>query len=177
MPIVLFLLLGSKGIVKAQQDGSIAPSPYGKIVREIRIVGLRITDESIVRSQLASHVGNPYTRETKKLDYRWLDRLDVFASIRESTSVVGNEVILTIHLQEFPPVVPFPTLNITEENGASGGMGARLPSLMHRAIALSGSAKFGGLTEIGMSLQAPLAAAAERMVPREVQLPGSGERK
>jgi outer membrane protein assembly factor BamA len=160
--MALFAIIGNEGIVKAQRDGPHAPDPYGKIVREIRIVGLRITNESIVRTQLASRVGNAYTRKTEKLDYRWLDRLDIFASIRASTSVVGNEVVLTLHLQEFPPVFPFPTLNITEENGASGGMGAKLPNLMHRAIALSGSTKFGGLTEIGVSLQAPW-----RLRPRE----------
>lgn len=153
--IGLFALIGNNSILKAQQKESVVPGPYGKTVREIRIAGLHVTDESVVRAQLTSRIGHVYTRETEMQDYRWLDRLNIFASIRTMTSIVENEVVLTIDVQEFPPVVPFPTLNITEENGASGGLGARLPNMMRRTVVLSGSTKFGGLTEIGIGLQAP----------------------
>ncbi|MBN2241683.1 MAG: BamA/TamA family outer membrane protein [Acidobacteria bacterium] len=152
---LLPVLLAGSGTVNAQQDKSAAGDPYGKIVREIKIAGLRLTGESIVRNQLASQAGKAYTRETEKLDYRWLDRLGVFASIRTAACVIENEVVLTIEVREFPPVIPYPTLNITDENGASGGLGTRATNLMGRAVALSGSSKFGGLTEIHTGLHAP----------------------
>jgi outer membrane protein assembly factor BamA len=131
------------------------PSPYGKIVREIRIQGLRVTRESVVRDQLASRIGHVYTEETERNDYRWLYRLKVFSSIHESAAVIGEEVVLSIDVHELPVFLPFPTLNITRENHVSGGLGGRIQSLMHNAVALSGSAKFGGLTEADISVQAP----------------------
>ena len=139
----------------AQPDQSTGSSPYGKIVREIRIRGLRHTEESVVRNQLVSCVGHRYTEETEREDHRWLSRLKVFTSSSVETEVVGDEVILTIVVQELPGVIPYPILYITEANGASGGLAVRLPSFMHRAILLSSSAKFGGLTEADISLQAP----------------------
>jgi len=137
----------------AQPEGAV--SPFGKIIREIRILGLHRLEESFVRSQLSSTEGSVYTEEIEEKDYRWLDRLNAFASIQTSPAVVAGRVILTIEVKEFPSIVPFPTLNITSENGASGGLGASLPGLTRRAAALSGSATFGGLTEADISVQAP----------------------
>jgi outer membrane protein assembly factor BamA len=150
---LIFLLLcwGSAGNSNALAQ----PSPYGRTIREIRIQGLRITHESVVRDQLASRVGHVYTEETERNDYRWLDRLKVFSSISESAAVTGDEVVLAIEVREFPVFLPYPTLNITRENHVSGGLGGRMPSLMRSAVALTGSAKFGGLTEADVSLRAP----------------------
>jgi len=153
--LVFLVILGTEIRVMAQYDDPTDELPYGRIGREIRSKGLRNTAESLVRSQLVSRVGSMYTEETEKQDYRWLERLKIFASIQAEAEVIRNEVILTIDVQELPTVVPFPTLNITNENGVSGGLGARVSSLMHRGIALSGSTKFGGLTEADISLRAP----------------------
>ncbi len=116
---------------------------------------MRATEESVVRDQLVSRAGILYTEETEKQDYRWLERLKIFTSTKISASVVEDEVVLTIAVQELPTVIPYPTLNITHANGVSGGLGARLPNLMNRGSALSGSAKFGGLTEAHIALQSP----------------------
>jgi outer membrane protein assembly factor BamA len=152
---LLFLLSGTPRAPAAQPGESAGPSSYGKIVREIRIRGLSITKESLVRNQLASQVGCVYTKETEKEDYRWLERLGVFSSIRIDASVVQDEVILTIEVLELPRFLPFPTLNVSSENDASGGFGGRMVNLMHHAVALSGSAKFGGLTEADFLVRAP----------------------
>jgi outer membrane protein assembly factor BamA len=152
---VLLVLPGCEAVLKATQEDMPVPSPYGKIVREIHILGLHNTADSIVRNQMVSHEGRIYTEENEKQDHRWLERLKVFNSIESEALVVGDEVVLTIRVQELPEIAPFPTLNVTSSNGASGGLGATIPSLMHRAVALTGSAKFGGLTEADISIKAP----------------------
>ena len=79
--LLLFLLPGFATSVMAQSAGPSGPSPYGRLIREIRIEGLRITQESIVRDQLTSQVGQVYTEQTAQEDHRWLDRLGIFSSI------------------------------------------------------------------------------------------------
>ena len=153
--LILLLLLGTAGSVIAQADGTADPSPYGKIVREIRIQGLRNTKESVVRKQLASQVGRLYTEETASDDRRYLDKINVFSSIQIDPSVVQGEVVLTVSVQELWPILAYPSANITSENGFSYGFGATMPSLLGRAISFSGSARFGGLTETNLSMQAP----------------------
>jgi outer membrane protein assembly factor BamA len=152
----LFSLLFAAALnLRAQSNELPNLNPYGKTIREIRIQGLRYTQESVVRDQLTSQVGHTYTGKTEREDYRWLERLKVFSSIQESAAVIGDEVIITVAVREMPYFVPYPSLNITRENGASGGLGGRISSLMHRAIALSGSTRLGGITEADVSLQAP----------------------
>ena len=54
------LLTAMNAFVRAQSG----ESPYGRIVSEIRIEGLHNTREELIREQLASRVGSPYTEET-----------------------------------------------------------------------------------------------------------------
>jgi outer membrane protein assembly factor BamA len=153
--LLLLILLGCAVCLRAQSSESAASSPYGKTIREINIRGVRTVRETTVRSQLASKVGQTYTEKTASEDLRWLERLNVFSSVHESTALVEGKVILTIDVQEWPFLLPFPTLNITRENGASGGLGGTAPKLMHGAISLSGSFKVGGLTEADIGIRSP----------------------
>ena len=139
----------------AQSEGSPANSPYGLIVSEIRIVGLHHTREEIVRGQLASEVGQPYTEANAMEDRRWLDQLGVFSSIRFTPDVVDNKVLLIVEFQEIPRILPYPSINVTGENGLSAGFGLKAPSFLRRAIPLSLSGQFGPLTKAGLECQSP----------------------
>ena len=46
-------------------------------------------------------------------------------------------------------------MNYIDENGFSFGFGAKIPSLLRRAIAFSGSVRFGGMTETEVMVQTP----------------------
>ncbi len=153
--LLIFLLLVVPAYPKVEPDEPQNASPYGLVVHEIRIVGLRITQEELVRGQMVSQVGNPYTEATAQGDYQWLDRLGVFSSIKITPTVVQNEVLLTVEVQELPRILPYPSFNVTAENGISAGFGAKLPSFLHRAIAVSASARFGPLTETELLFQSP----------------------
>jgi outer membrane protein assembly factor BamA len=128
---------------------------YGRTIREIRIEGLRTILEDIVRSQLTSQVGLPYTEETAREDLKWLDRLKVFSSINMNASPIGDGVVLTLDVQEMMRFLPYPSINVTGENGLSAGIGVKVPSLFKRGIALSGAARFGPLTELGVQMESP----------------------
>ena len=153
--LVLCLLPSHATSLMAQSTGPSGPNPYGRLIREIRIEGLRITRESAARDQLASQVGHLYTEETAQDDLRWLDRLGVFSSIQAKPVVIQDEVILTIEVQELPRILPYPSANISDESGFSIGIGARIPSLLQRAIAFSGSTRFGGGSETEVSTHTP----------------------
>ncbi len=154
-PVFLVLMLTIPVCFAAAPDESGQGSPYNLVVREIRIEGLRVTNEEIVRGQLVSQVGCPYTQAGASDDYRWLDGLGIFSSIKITPIVLMNEVVLQIEVQETPRILPYPSFNITEENGVSAGLGMKVPSFLRRAIALSASARFGPLTEAEVLLESP----------------------
>jgi outer membrane protein insertion porin family len=153
--LVLFFQCCSAIALPAQSGDVADTSLYGRVIREIQIIGLRQTKEQIIRDQLASQPGSRYTEETAIDDRRWLDRLGVFSSIKITASPVEEQVALTIEVQELMRILPYPSINVTGENGVSAGFGAKVPSLLHRGIAFSSSARFGPLTEAEVVLQSP----------------------
>ena len=108
-----------------------------------------------MRDQLTFQVGQVYTEQTAQEDHWWLDRLGIFSSIQPIPTVIQDEVVLTIKVQELPRILPYPSMNYTDENGFSFGFGAKIPSLLRRAIAFSGSVRFGGMTETEVMVQTP----------------------
>jgi outer membrane protein assembly factor BamA len=155
LPLLLGILLIRPICLADDSDIQQHSSLYGRIVREIRIEGLRTIREDIVRSQLVSRVGQPYTKETAKEDLEWLDRLKVFSSIGMSARPADDEVVLTLNVQEMLRFFPYPSINVTGENGLSAGVGLKSPSLFKRGIALSAAARFGPLTEVGVQMESP----------------------
>jgi outer membrane protein insertion porin family len=155
---LLFLALclcGSRLELKAQSAGSADVSPFGLKIREVRIQGLHNVREQIVRDQLASREGQLYTEKTAANDVRGLDRLGCFSSSRITPTLTGSEVTLNVEVQELIRILPYPSINVTGENGVSAGLGVKVPSLLGRAIALSGAARFGPLTEFELIMQSP----------------------
>ncbi len=153
--LVFFFHCGSTMALPAQSGVVPDVSLYGRVIREIRIVGLKQTKEQVVRDQLASQSGSKYTEEAANDDYRWLDRLGVFSSIKIAAAPVEDQVVLTVEVEELMRILPYPSINVTGENGVSAGFGAKVPSLLHRGIAFSASARFGPLTEADVVLQSP----------------------
>ena len=149
---LLFIILSQPLCLADESSSQEDDSLYGRIIREIRIEGLSNVREDIVRDQLASQVGIPYTKELEQEDRQGLDRLGVFSSIKMVAAPVSDGLVLTLKVQEMLRFLPYPSINVTDENGISAGGGVKIPSLFRRAIAFSASARFGPLTEVEVLL-------------------------
>ena len=116
---------------------------YGKDLKDIRIKGLRYTQEEIILRELASKVGQPYTETNAQKDFAKLDKLDIFSSIEIQPFEKGNDVVLEIRVKELFPYLPFFSYEVTDENGFADGPGFQSVNLLGRDRFLFGAARFG----------------------------------
>lgn len=127
----------------------------GKTIQAINILGLENTKETLVRQQLASEVGQPYSSERVEIDREKLDRLAVFSEIGMLPEAAGDDVILNIQLSETSRFIPFPAFSFVEENGVSLGAGVKATSLFGRAVSASLDVRVGGQQEVEFLLDSP----------------------
>ena len=126
--------------LSAQQDPE---SPYGRIIKEIRIEGLKHTKKYIVTRELLSKAGEPLLKENLAKEYKNLNLLDIFSSINSQLSIEADGVILIYSFAETPSFIPSPGISITEENGFSGGGSLISTNLLGRDIFMSARVLFG----------------------------------
>ncbi len=125
------------------------------MIDEIRILGLETTREWVVRRELASRPGQPFSRENIARDYRNLDRLGIFSDISIYPSSDGDLLVLFVVVKEIFPYLPVVSLSIDDENGFSAGGGLKSVNLLGRAIFFSGGARFGGAFTTEVVLKDP----------------------
>ena len=148
------------GIPTAAGQDAVTPSNpqeqlYGKTVKEIRISNLRYTKREIIIRELASQVGEPYLKNSAEEDTKRLDRLGIFSDVKIEPIEEGDGVILEIEVKETFPYIPTLSMEVSDENGLSIGPGFKSINLRGRAISFSASARFGGATTLGASLENP----------------------
>jgi len=76
----------------------------GRVIRELRIVGLKAIDESYVRNQMRTAAGQVFNLEQLQRDIGRLLRTGRFLDIRPETVLVDGRVDLTLHVIEKPEV-------------------------------------------------------------------------
>jgi len=128
---------------------------YGKPLKEIRFHGVRFTKLHVLTRELASQVGEPYLQENAERDFALLDKLDLFSSLEIKPVLEDEGVILDISVREIFPYLPFFSYEVTDENGFAAGPGLQSVSMFGRDIFLTGTARFGGATNIGLFLENP----------------------
>jgi outer membrane protein assembly factor BamA len=128
---------------------------FGKVVKEIRIEGLRRTKRAIVVRELASRVGEPYLEKNARKDPERLDRLRVFSESNIEVLEEPDGVILVITVRETYPYLPTLSIDVSAETGASLGPGFRSVNMFGSGISLAGSARFGGATDVSAFLENP----------------------
>ena len=153
--VVLLLALSGCGPLKRQSIPSpfSVSAPYGELVREVRIVGNRTTNESVVRESLVTQVGKPYTLEDAARDHDRLSQLGVFTSIAFDTQPLEDGIAVTVQVAEVSTFLPSLSLALTEENGLEIGPGVSSPNLLGRGTKASAYARFGGARNVGLSLR------------------------
>ena len=164
--IITVVLLAVAVPTVAAEGGNADPPPaladegdshvYGRIVSRIEIIGLKTTKPYIVKRELTTKVGRPFTKENEKRDYENLDRLQIFSSVSIYTSPDGDGgVAVFVEVEETFAYLPVISISISDENGISVGVGMKSVNLFGRAVWLSGVARFGGETTIEFTLRDP----------------------
>ncbi|UCF36060.1 MAG: BamA/TamA family outer membrane protein [Acidobacteriota bacterium] len=152
---LILLCLTSLAVSSVRAEPSPTSDPYGKTVKEIRLSGSGKTKQSIIFRELASKVGEPYTRENAELDAERLDQLRIFSRIEIEQLIEDDQIILDIQVQETSPILPILSLDVSDENGFSIGPGFKAINIKGEAIRLSGSTQFGGSTKIKTEFENP----------------------
>src|SRR5512137_287564 len=132
-------------VIAAPLFGQQAPgSPEGLIIKEIRVEGLTRTQEYIVTRELISRKGEPYREENVTKEKVRLERLDIFVDIQAEAVVEEGQVVLTFRFVEILKFLPSLSVQITDENGISVGVGVKVPNVRGRDISFSGRVMGGG---------------------------------
>jgi outer membrane protein assembly factor BamA len=138
------------------QDGTAAEAADGRIVREIRIEGLRRTRRETVLRQLSTRPGEPYRAGAAEADKQLLDRLWIFSAIDVAPRVESGGVTLDVRVTEIFPYSVYPSISSTQENGLSLGPAATAFNAFGRAIRAEALTEFGGATNLGFRLRTPI---------------------
>ncbi len=153
LPVVLLLLYTASSTRAQEADDS---HVYGQIVTDIRVIGLETTKSYVVDRELATKVGEPFTKENEQKDYERLDRLQIFSEVKIYTSLDNDGgLVVFIEVKETFAYLPVVSISVSDENGLSIGGGLKSVNLLGRAIYLSGVARFGGETTVEIDLRDP----------------------
>lgn len=130
-----------------------SPDPVeGKVVREIRVTGLRKMSPDYVERNLATRVGEPFHRANLGVDVRRLDELRVFTTVVIDPQLENDGVVLHVALAETLQLLPTLVLRVTDENGVSAGPGVRGLNLLGPGSQLGVAAFFGGETSLSSTV-------------------------
>jgi outer membrane protein assembly factor BamA len=123
----------------------------GRMVREIRVSGLRNVSSDVVERHLATRVGEPFRRATLAVDQRRLNELRLFTAVRIEPRLENDGVILDVSVTETLRLLPTVILRVTDENGVSAGVGLRGINLAGRGTQVGAAAYFGGETGVSVT--------------------------
>ena len=157
-PVLRVGLLGfvlASGFGFAEPPVEIPETAFGKTVREIRFEGLNRTREGNVLRELASQVGEPYTRRSAAADPERLDRLRIFSSYDIKVIEETDSVILEIRVKETFRFLPILSIDVSDETGVSVGPGFKAINLAGKQMFFSTAARFGGATDLETILRNP----------------------
>ena len=126
----------------------------GRVVREIRVSGLRNVPADVVERHLATKAGAPFSRQRLALDKRRLDELRLFTSVAVEPRLENDAVILEVTVTETLRLLPVVILRVTDENGVSAGPGLRGINLLGQRMQAGVSLRFGGETGVSATLDA-----------------------
>ena len=120
----------------------------GRIVREVRVTGLRNLSPESVERHLATKAGEPFQRATLAVDQRRLDELRLFTSVVIEPRLENDDVVLDVAATETLRILPVVIIRVTDENGLSVGPGVRVLNLLGRQSQVGVAARFGGETGV-----------------------------
>lgn len=126
-----------------------------KIIKDIRITGIRHTQEYIITRELISKVGQVYKEENIKEDYRRLDRLGIFSEVIIHPKEEEDGFIINIEIKETFPFMPSVIVKFSDEDGIQYGGGFKSVNFKGRAIYLSGLLLLGQAKQVIYKIRNP----------------------
>jgi outer membrane protein assembly factor BamA len=155
VPAALLLVLWSAA-VSAQIDAGALVADEGRIVEAVEIEGRRVTQEGVVTREIHTKVGEPLVAETVVADVQRLQNMQIFSEVHVELEP-GEEGRIRVRyvLKEMSSWLPLLALQYTEENGFSIGPGITALNLTGRNIRVTGSALFGGMTQLWVDVNWP----------------------
>ena len=124
----------------------------GKVVREIRVTGLRRLSPDSVERHLATRAGEPFRRVLLQSDRRRLDELRLFTAVAIEPRLENDGVVLHVAVTETLRLLPVVIVRVTDENGLSVGPGVRGVNLLGRETQTGVAARFGGETGVSATV-------------------------
>ncbi|TET72601.1 MAG: hypothetical protein E3J56_05085, partial [Candidatus Aminicenantes bacterium] len=98
--VIILALSFASAVLQASQTSE---TLNGKIIKDIKITGNRYTKEYVIKRELTSKIGQPYTEENVQQDYRNLDNLGIFSDVTIQPIEENDEVVLSISVIETFP--------------------------------------------------------------------------
>ena len=126
----------------------------GRIVREVRVTGLRNLSPESVERHLATKAGEPFQRATLAVDQRRLDELRLFTTVRMEPRLENDGVVLDVSVTETLRLLPVLIIRVTDENGLSAGPGLRAINLLGHGSQTGVALRFGGETGVSVTVDA-----------------------
>ena len=151
---VMALIGAAWGLLPPAAQGQPPDPMEGRIVREVRVTGLRNLSPDRVARHLATKAGEPFRRATLALDQRRLDELRLFTVVVIEPRLEGDAVVLDVTVTETLRLLPVFILRVTDENGLSAGPGVRGINLLGRESQSGVAARFGGETGVSATVDA-----------------------
>jgi len=127
----------------------------GRPVAAIDVVGFKKTREYVIHREIRSRVGEPLDLSIVEDDVVRLRNLSIFSQVRVDAEKQADGIRLEFQLKESPPVIPYPAMAFTEENGFSIGLGVSSSNVTGRDINASGRALFGGTNNYNLLARWP----------------------
>ena len=150
--LTILVLAAWPGTTAADEDLS---RFEGRIITRIEVSGNQVTRDHVIRRELRSQVGKPLHPKVLQQDLQRLDNLDVFSSMEAVPAPDGEGVALNIKVRELPPMVPYISYDVTDEDGWSFGPALKAVNLLGLDLYVAGFALFGGKTIFLIDLSYP----------------------
>ncbi len=105
-------------------------------ITSITLEGLNYTGQNLVKKELKHREGDRYDNKEWKEEKNRLESLDIFARVNLETSREEEGINLTYRFSELPPLIPFISMKITDQNGFIAGPALAFLNMFGEAIRL-----------------------------------------
>ncbi len=121
MSFLLIVFLPGRPLLAAEGAEETTGQKKDSMVTSLHLQGLSTTSKSLVKKELLHHTGAPFSEEAWQKEKNSLESLDIFSRIELEREENEEGVSLTYRFSELPPMIPFISMKITDQNGFIAG--------------------------------------------------------